>query len=198
VTAGGTAVTITGTKFTGASAVKFGGSDATNVIVDSDTQIRATSPPGAAGVVDVTVATPSGTSVVGANDQFTYVAAAPATYTVGGTVSGLAAGDTLILQNNGGNDLSVIANGAFTFTTPLTTGTAYSVTVGSAPAGKTCAVTNGSGTVPGANVTNVGLACAAIAATATQQVPTLRDWALVLLSAMLGIGAVLTLRRRRV
>jgi hypothetical protein len=70
--AGGTSVTITGSKFTGATAVKFGANNATAFTVDSDTQITATSPPGAAGVVDVTVTTGSGTSGLGASDQFTY------------------------------------------------------------------------------------------------------------------------------
>jgi len=46
-----------------------------------------------------------------------YGAAAPApeTFTVGGTASGLTAGDTLVLQNNGGDNLSVTADGVFTF-----------------------------------------------------------------------------------
>ena len=38
-----------------------------------------------------------------------------ATYTVGGTVSGLSG--TVVLQDNGGDDLSVTANGSFTFAT---------------------------------------------------------------------------------
>jgi hypothetical protein len=196
-TAGGTPVTITGTKFTGATAVKFGGNDAASFTVDSDTQIRATSPAGVASVVDVTVTTANGTSASSANDKFTYAAAA-STYTVGGSVTGLAAGDTLVLKNNGGNDLNVTANGVFAFTTPLTTGAAYAVTVGSAPIGKACTVTNGSGTVQDANVTNVGLACAEVAPAQTQPVPTLSDWTLILLSSVLGLGAVWTLRRRRV
>ncbi len=70
--AGGTSVTITGSLFTGATAVKFGANNATAFTVNSDTQITATSPPGAAGVVDVTVTTGSGTSGLGASDQFTY------------------------------------------------------------------------------------------------------------------------------
>ncbi len=39
-----------------------------------------------------------------------------ASYTVGGVVSGLS-GTGLVLQNNGGNNLSINANGSFTFTT---------------------------------------------------------------------------------
>jgi autotransporter-associated beta strand protein len=71
--AGGTPVTITGQGFTAATAVDFGPTAATNVVVDSDTQITATSPAGT-GTVDVTVTTPGGTSAKSAADQFTYVA----------------------------------------------------------------------------------------------------------------------------
>jgi len=41
-------------------------------------------------------------------------------YTIGGTVSGLL-GTGLVLQDNGGNNLSVSANGSFTFTTAIAT-----------------------------------------------------------------------------
>ena len=80
------------------------------------------------------------------------------TYSVGGSVSGLSG--TVVLQNNGGNDLSVSANGSFAFSTQLASGAAYAVTVKSSPSGQTCAVSNGSGTVAGANVTTVAVACA--------------------------------------
>jgi IPT/TIG domain len=75
---GGTAVTIHGTGFTGATAVLFGGAAATAVKVKSGTVITATSPAGA-GTVNVTVTTPSGSSAAGAGSQFAYApAAAPA------------------------------------------------------------------------------------------------------------------------
>ena len=70
-TMGGTLVTITGTSFTGASAVDFGTTPATNVTVVSDTSITADSPAGT-GTVDVTVTTPTGTSATSPADQFTY------------------------------------------------------------------------------------------------------------------------------
>jgi hypothetical protein len=62
--AGGTAVTITGTGLTGATAVLFGGTAATSFTVDSDIQITATTPAHAAGPVDVAVTTPGGTSTL--------------------------------------------------------------------------------------------------------------------------------------
>jgi hypothetical protein len=68
---GGTSVTITGTGFTGATAVKFGSNNATNITVNSESSITAVSPAGTA-TVDVTVTTPAGTSPTGSADQFTY------------------------------------------------------------------------------------------------------------------------------
>jgi hypothetical protein len=81
-------------------------------------------------------------------------------YTIGGTVSGLA-GTGLVLQNNGGNNLTITANGSFTFTTTLLNGANYNVTVLTQPSSphQLCSVTNASGTVPGANVTNVMVNC---------------------------------------
>jgi hypothetical protein len=74
-TAGGTSVTITGTGFTGATAVKFGTTSAPTFTVNSATQITATAPAGT-GTVDVTVTTPGGTSAVNAPaDRFTYTSA---------------------------------------------------------------------------------------------------------------------------
>ena len=54
-------MTITGTSFTGATAVKFGTTAATTFTVNSSTSITATSPAGT-GTVDVTVTTAGGTS----------------------------------------------------------------------------------------------------------------------------------------
>ena len=76
-TAGGTSVTVTGTGFTGATAVKFGATNAASYTVNSATQITATSPAGSAGTVDITVTTAGGTSATGAADQFTYTTATP-------------------------------------------------------------------------------------------------------------------------
>ena len=84
------------------------------------------------------------------------------TYTVGGSVSGLSG--TVVLQDNGGDNLSLSANGPFTFATALAAGTAYTVTVLSNPAAQTCTVSSGSGTIASANVTTVTLTCAAGAA----------------------------------
>ena len=70
--AGGTSVTISGSGFTGTSAVKFGSSPASLFVINSDTQITAVSPPEVAGTVDITVATPGGTSATSPLDSFSF------------------------------------------------------------------------------------------------------------------------------
>jgi len=107
-----------------------------------------------------TVSNGSGT-VAGANVTNIAITCTTNTYTVGGTVSGLA-GSGLVLRNNGGNDLAINANGAFTFTTALADGSAYAVTVATQPGSpsQTCTVSNGSGSLASANVTNVAITCA--------------------------------------
>ena len=83
------------------------------------------------------------------------------TYAVGGTVSGLAAGNDVVLQNNAGDDLLVAADGSFTFSTEVADTFGYDVTVLTQPSdpNQTCSVTNGSGTIAGADVTNVEVDC---------------------------------------
>jgi hypothetical protein len=71
-----TPVVITGSDFTDASAVSFGGTDATTFSVDSANQITAVVPAGAAGDLDVRVTTPSGVSAVTAVGRFARVAPA--------------------------------------------------------------------------------------------------------------------------
>src|SRR5262249_48270392 len=71
---GGTSVTITGTNFSDVTAVRFGSNAAGSFIVNSTTQITATSP-GGIGTVDETVTSPGGTSAASTADQFTYVPA---------------------------------------------------------------------------------------------------------------------------
>jgi uncharacterized repeat protein (TIGR03803 family) len=80
-------------------------------------------------------------------------------YSVGGTLSGLASGESVVLQDSGGNNTTVSANGSFTFSQQVANNAAYAVTVLNQPTGQTCTVTSGSGSVSGANVTNVGVTC---------------------------------------
>jgi 6-phosphogluconolactonase (cycloisomerase 2 family) len=81
-------------------------------------------------------------------------------YTISGTVSGMI-GSGLVLQDNGGDNRTITANGAFSFNTALTSGTAYSITVQTQPTypSQTCVVSNGSGTISGSPVENVAVNC---------------------------------------
>jgi hypothetical protein len=83
-------------------------------------------------------------------------------HAVGGTVSGLLNGG-LVLQNNGGDNLTISANGQFTFPTSLVAGSSYAVTVVTQPPTppQNCTVTAGTGTVA-ANVMSVNVACRGI------------------------------------
>jgi len=98
----------------------------------------------------------NGSGTVSANVTNIAVTCTDRQYTIGGTVSGLSG--TVVLKNNAGDNLSLAANGAFTFATALASGAAYNVTIATQPSGQTCSVSNGSGNAA-ANVTNVAVTC---------------------------------------
>jgi Fe-S cluster biogenesis protein NfuA len=100
----------------------------------------------------------SGSGTATANVTHVAVSCSANTYTIGGSVSGLSG--SVVLQNNLGNDLTLSASGSFTFTTAISHGGAYAVTVKTQPSGQTCSVSSGSGTAT-ANVTNVAVSCSA-------------------------------------
>ncbi len=78
---------------------------------------------------------------------------------LGGVLSGLGAG-TVTLQDNTGDTLTLHANGAFVFATPIQRGHGYDVTVLADPASQSCSVSSGTGTAQGAPViTTVRVSC---------------------------------------
>ena len=86
------------------------------------------------------------------------------TYSIGGTVSGLGAGKTLRLglqhSGNVGNTIDVTSNGQFDFDpVKVVAGAAYVVSIATQPVNQVCSVTNGTGTMPAADVTNVAVIC---------------------------------------
>ena len=91
----------------------------------------------------------------------TVTCAANPTFSIGGSVSGLTSGQSVTLLDNGGDSTLVSSNTTFTFPTKLASGANYAVTVGTQPTTETCTVTNGSGKVASANITNVTVTCAA-------------------------------------
>jgi hypothetical protein len=82
------------------------------------------------------------------------------TFSVSGTVSGLL-GSGLVLQNNAADNLGIVADGDFTFPTPLVDGSDYAVTVFTQPGepDQACEVSDGSGTINGVDITNVDVTC---------------------------------------
>lgn len=86
----------------------------------------------------------------------------PTNGTVGGTVQGLPAGQSVTLQNNGGDNITISSNTTFTFPTPLALLAPFSVSVLNQPLGQTCAVTAGTGVIPtdGSTANKVIVNCA--------------------------------------
>jgi sugar lactone lactonase YvrE len=78
-------------------------------------------------------------------------------YTIGVGVTGLKG--TVVLQNNGGSNLTVSIDGTYTFSDQYASGASYDVTVLTQPAGQGCVVTNATGTVAAAPVTAPTVTC---------------------------------------
>ena len=118
--AGGTSVTLSGSGFTGTTAVTFGGTAATSFTVNSDTSITATTPAHAAGSVAVAVTAPGGSVTL--PGAFTYDLPVP-------TLASLSPSNGPV---SGGTSVTLTGSG-FTGTTAVTFGgtAATSFTVGS-------------------------------------------------------------------
>lgn len=100
----------------------------------------------------------SGLGTVGSADVTSVsVVCSTDAFKVGGTVSGLAG--TLVLQNNGGDDLVLSDNGDFSFVTPVAAGAGYSVSVKTQPAAQICTVSAGAGSVGSAAITGIQVSC---------------------------------------
>src|SRR5579883_2290758 len=83
----------------------------------------------------------------------------PQTYSVGGSVAGLAAGESVKLADNGNDILTVSSDQTFVFATKVAQSGSYAVTVTGQPKAQQCTVTAGSGANVMANVTNVAVTC---------------------------------------
>ncbi|MFW0718302.1 MBG domain-containing protein [Pedobacter sp. N23S346] len=128
---GGTSVTITGTSFTGATAVTFGATAATGFTVNSATQITATAPAGT-GTVDVRITTTGGTSATSASDQFTYIAA-PTVTSLSPTAGPTSGGTSVTITGTNFTGTTAVTFGA-TAATGFTVNSATQITA-TAPAG---------------------------------------------------------------
>ncbi|MFJ9469880.1 IPT/TIG domain-containing protein [Streptomyces caniferus] len=98
-TAGGTQVTITGTGFTGATAVSIAGAPAASFQVLNDTTIVAITAPHVPGSGPVSVTTPGGTAVSATN--YTYVTPAPTVTGIFPTSGPAGASTQVVLSGTG-------------------------------------------------------------------------------------------------
>ena len=79
-------------------------------------------------------------------------------HTISGTVVGLYSGQSVTLQNNSGDNLTVSSNTSFSFTTKVGQGDTYLVTVKTQPTGQICTPNLNSGVVTD-NVSDVSIIC---------------------------------------
>ena len=150
---GGTSVTITGTGFTGATAVSFGGAVASSFTVNSPTQITATAPAGSAGTVDITVTTPGGTSSTSSADQFTFIAA-PAVTGVSPSSGPTAGGTSVTITGTGFTGATAVQFGgaaASSFTVVSATQITATAPAGSGTVDITVTTTGGTSATGGAD-----------------------------------------------
>lgn len=122
-------------------------------------ELRLLSMWGTAGGTPVSLRVPGVVAVTGPYAVTDF--AEPTRFTVGGTVSGLVGTDLVVSESLAFLDLHP-GNGPFAFALPMATGTRYDVRVTKQPANpsQVCTVRNGTGTIGGANVTDVEVTCA--------------------------------------
>ncbi|MBB1616513.1 IPT/TIG domain/outer membrane autotransporter barrel domain-containing protein [Pseudomonas sp. UMC65] len=153
-TAGATAVTLTGSNFTGATSVSFGGTAAPSYTVNNATTITATTPAHAAGAVNVTIITPGGSATL--TNGYTYAVPAPTVGPVSATVAANSSANSITLSLSGGAATSVAVASAASHGTATASGTSISYTPTAGFSGTdsfTYTATNASGTSSPATVT---------------------------------------------
>jgi alpha-tubulin suppressor-like RCC1 family protein len=111
------------------------------------------------GTVLATIGTPGASVIV---DSQPFLAFLAPTFVLGGTIAGLRSG-SLTLQSSGLQDVTVLAGqNTFAFPQRIRSGTDYSVTVRTDPAGQKCLVSTGAGTIATVNVSNITVTCSGI------------------------------------
>lgn len=102
----------------------------------------------------------NGSGQIGEADIDNIVVNCADTFRIGGTLSGYTAGSgPLQLTLNGGDPLSLSADGSFHFGNRLVSGASYNVALASVPETLLCSLTNGSGLVASTDVTSVAVNC---------------------------------------
>ncbi len=172
-TAGPVSATVTTSDGTAAAGTDYTAVTTTVSFGDGDAQPRTVGIPvvldeaaEGAKTLNVTLSDARGCASLGASNAVVTITdddrtPAPSSFSVGGTVTGLA-GSGLVLRNaTGGEELAVGGNGSFSFRLPTPTGIDYDVQVGTQPTSpaQICTVSNGAGTMGGTAVTDVAVDC---------------------------------------
>jgi hypothetical protein len=130
---GGNTVTVYGSGFTGATAVKFGAQPGSNLNVVSDTKFTVTAPAGK-GAVDITVLTPGGTSSITSADRYTYLSI-PVVTSVSPTSGSVRGGNAVLIYGTNLKGTTEVYFGNTKVTTLSVNNAGTRVTVPKAPAG---------------------------------------------------------------
>ena len=144
-TSGGTTITVTGSGFSGATAVNFGTIAATIKSV-SATVITVTAPASGGGTTDVTVTTPAGRSQATVADQFTYVYPLPSITSVSPSAGTSGGGASVTITGNGFTGATRVSFGSAAASFTVNSNTSITAT---APAGVAASVVDVSVAGPG-------------------------------------------------
>jgi len=186
-TEGGTIITITGSGFTGATSVTIGGQACTNLIVISDSILTCTSPPGVPGNATIEITTPAGATT--APTEYVYTpapvvsAVAPDTGPLtGGTAITLTGSDftgatAVTIGGNACTNLVVVSATTITCTTPASSSAGSASILVTTPGGTSAATT-------------------VFTYTAANPIPTLGEWAQIMM--MLSLMAMAGWKSRRI
>ena len=148
-----------------------------------------------AGPTQSCVATSATGTVVNGNINNVAITCTTTSFPVGGMVTGLAAGTSVVLEDNNGDDLTVTASGSFTFKTLVPSGGGYSATVKTQPTNpwQTCTHSANAGKVGGVPVTTIQITCAPIKETVSGSVSGLSGSGLTLVLSGSGLATSETL-----
>lgn len=111
---GNAGVTLQGSNLTGTTSVTFDGISATNVNVVNANTVTAVTPAHAAGVVEVIVTTPSGSSAL--PNGYTYIATAVGQASGGGTIACLGGGSNNLIAASADHSVTIQWGGSGTAT----------------------------------------------------------------------------------
>ena len=106
-----------------------------------------------------TITSNNATGSINGSDVTVTIVCVTNAYTIGGQVTGLSAGNSVVLQNNLSDNLTVNTNGSFVFATALLDQSPYSISIFSQPTGQICSAAQNTGSLNGASVNDVSITC---------------------------------------